>query len=108
MKIPDYVKNDEMLSDYLDELHAKEKIKGNKMLNILNDYELEDMFDEYIDDVEGQVELMGYNYYVSHLMKNTDPIAYREEYLAWIDIQVQNGVLKEIADSKYTLTNKGA
>ena len=107
MKIPDYVKNDEMLSDYLDELHRKQKIEENKMNNILNDYELERMFDEHLDDVEGQVQIMGYYHYVSNAIKKIDPVAYKQEYHNWIDSQVKDGYLRELAPDKYALTNEG-
>ena len=76
------------------------------MNNLLSEYELERMFDEYIDDVEGQVQIMGYEYYVSNIMKDVDKVVYREAFLEWLNSEVENGHIREV-NGDYTLTNEG-
>ena len=53
-----------------------------------NEYELESMFDDYLNEVEGVVTLLGsYEYNASEAIKRIDPILYRETYFGWLDAE---------------------
>lgn len=43
----------------------------------MSEYELEQAFDEMLDDVYGEVQIGAYSYATSSALKNIDPIAYR-------------------------------
>ncbi len=51
----------------------------------LTEQEAEQRFDEMLDDVCGVVKIAGYEYNTSHALKKLDSIAYREEFLNWLD-----------------------
>ena len=54
----------------------------------LNEYELESMFDDWLDEVEGVVTLLGrYEYSAAEAIKRIDPILYRECYFEWLDAE---------------------
>lgn len=43
----------------------------------MSEYELELAFDEFLDEVYGEVRIGAYTYATSSALKNVDPIAYR-------------------------------
>jgi len=43
----------------------------------LTDYEMEQRYDEMLDEVYGVVTIAGYQYETSRVLKEVDPIAYR-------------------------------
>lgn len=43
----------------------------------LTDYELEQYYNDMLDDVYGLVTIAGYQYETSRVLKEVDPIAYR-------------------------------
>ena len=45
----------------------------------------EEMFDEFLDDVFPEVELLGYSYNYSTVLKRTDEVAYRIALNDYID-----------------------
>ncbi len=50
------------------------------------DYE---QFEEFINDIHPPIELMGYTFDASEILKKLDPIAYKEEFnmfLQWVDL----------------------
>ena len=42
----------------------------------MNEYELAQQFDEFLDEVYGTVKIAGYEYNTSQALKEVDPIAY--------------------------------
>lgn len=49
------------------------------------EWELEEQFDAMLDDCYEEVHICGLRYAPSFALQNVDPIAYREEYLNWLD-----------------------
>lgn len=49
------------------------------------EHELEDRFDEMLDECHEEVDICGLYYAPSFALYNVDPIAYRQEYLGWLD-----------------------
>jgi hypothetical protein len=43
----------------------------------MSEYEIELAFDEFLDEVYGEVQIGAYTYATSSALKNVDPIAYR-------------------------------
>lgn len=52
-----------------------------------NEYELESMFDDYLDEVEGTVTLLGLEYSAAEAIKRVDPTAHRAAFLDWLDAE---------------------
>lgn len=44
-----------------------------------------DRFDEFLDEVTEPMVIFGMTYTVSDVLRNVDPIAYRECFLDWLD-----------------------
>jgi hypothetical protein len=42
----------------------------------MNEYELAQQFDEFLDEIYGTVKIAGYEYNTSQALKEVDPIAY--------------------------------
>ena len=51
------------------------------------EYELENLFDEMLDEVHGVITICGMEYDASRVFKNSDPIAYRVYFLDWMNAQ---------------------
>lgn len=47
--------------------------------------ELQEMFDELIDDSNPPIRIWSMHYDTSRVLKHVDPIAYRCAFLEWID-----------------------
>lgn len=43
----------------------------------MSEFELEERFDEFLDEVFGEVQIGAYTYLTSVALRNVDPIAYR-------------------------------
>ena len=69
---------------------------------IFSDRDLEARYDEFLDEVYGEVKIGGYFYSTSHALKEVDPIAYREGFNNWIDSEMSDGNLFETDDGEYT------
>lgn len=63
---------------------------------VIYDKELEDMFEDFLDEVTPVVEVLGMSYNPSQVLKHVDPIAYREEFSNWLDSECQEGSLEEV------------
>ncbi len=49
------------------------------------EHELEEMFEEFLDEVTEQIEILGMFYAPSYVLKECDPIAYRVTMSDWLD-----------------------
>ena len=52
---------------------------------IYTEYEAYKMYDEYLDEVQGEVVLFGMTYNASDVLRNVDPIAYKVGFSDWVD-----------------------
>ena len=57
---------------------------------------LEDTFADGLDDCYGPVSVCGYEYDAGRVLREMDPIAFRESFLGWIDAQQRDGELRSI------------
>ena len=57
------------------------------------DYELHQMFNDWLDDVHGTVMIAGFEHQTSRVFKDTDPITYEVSFDEWIDFQVEDGFI---------------
>ena len=64
----------------------------------MSEYDLEKQFCEELDDCSEPVHLLMYKYSVSDLFKSVDPIAFRYEFLAWLDTRLEDECLFEHSD----------
>lgn len=70
-------------------------------LEDVSDGYLDDMFINFIDDVEDPKKIFDLEYLASDLLKSTDPVAYRCEFRNWIDSLLSDGSLFEISGTYY-------
>ena len=71
-------------------------------MNHIPEYQLEQLFDDHFDQWFSEVRFGALTYTPSDVLKSTDPIAYRQEFLFWLDAQIDNGDLIE-QDGEYFL-----
>lgn len=69
-----------------------------------SDYLSDDDFDDYLDDNEPTVEMMGMSYLPSYALKELDPVAYRCIYADWcssfeLDSFVEYRELQELLEA---------
>lgn len=50
-----------------------------------------DAFDSFLDETYPEVDVVTYTWPASYAFKRLDPVAYREEYLNWVDSMVSDG-----------------
>ena len=65
------------------------------------DYQLEEMFDEMLDECHEPVKFGCLSYDVSIFLKRVDPVVYRQEFLNYLDLQLSDGQLFEHSDGTY-------
>lgn len=63
------------------------------------DAQLEDVFEEWVNDAYGDVDIAGYSFGAGRALRELDEVAFREEFNNWIDSEVQEGVFREYVDS---------
>ncbi len=51
----------------------------------MTEYEALNLYDEFLDDIYGDVNIAGIYYATSQALKATDPIAYRVGFNDWLD-----------------------
>lgn len=61
-----------------------ESVESDIFINNYED-ELKDMFNEYLDDINPEVNINGNKYSTSYALKEIDPDAYKQDYLNFID-----------------------
>ena len=59
----------------------------------LTEQELEEQFDDMLDEVYEDVAVAGYTYATSRALRELDPIAYRCAFNDWIDAQMKDRLL---------------
>lgn len=52
---------------------------------ILSEHDLEERFEQMLDDCHESVKICGYEYAPSRALKEVDPTAYHQEFLSWLD-----------------------
>jgi len=52
---------------------------------IINNFYLDELFDDYLNEVYGEVEICGYTYNSASALKEIDNVAYRTGYNDWLD-----------------------
>ena len=63
-----------------------------------SEYEIDEMFRDYLDELCECIEIFGYKYLPSRVLSEVDPIAYRENFNNWLDMELRNNVLFEHSD----------
>jgi hypothetical protein len=63
--------------------------------------DLDSLFETTFDEVIGDVWIGSYRYSASKTLRDVDPIAYDQEYLAWLDNELREGNIFEHADGSY-------
>lgn len=68
----------------------------------LLDWELDDMYEEYLSEVFQPVSVCGYEYEAGKVLREVDPIAFRCGCADWLDNEITEGTIEEV-DGKYFL-----
>ena len=63
------------------------------------DSQMEDIFQEWLDDFHGQVDIAGYSMNPGRVLREVDYTAFREEFNNWIDNEITEGNYREYVDS---------
>ena len=58
--------------------------------------ELEDVYQDDLGDFYGMVSVCGLEYDAGRVLREMDPIAFREGFLGWIDWRISDGELRSI------------
>lgn len=61
------------------------------MMKILTEKMLYNLFDEYLDDINGMIIMGESEYFPSIILKKEDPVGYRDSYLNWLDSMMIKG-----------------
>lgn len=65
---------------------------------LLTEHEMEDLLECDLNDMYDVVKIGFYTFEVGAMLRAVDPIAFREEMLAWIDARVRDGDLRRVED----------
>jgi hypothetical protein len=63
--------------------------------------DVEEQYDEFLDECYGDVEIAGFSYTTSRSLKQVDPIAYRCGLIDFLDAQVQDDIYVLVGDDYY-------
>ena len=63
------------------------------------DSQMEDIFQEWLDDFHGEVDIAGYSMSPGRILREVDYTAFREEFNNWIDNEITEGNFREYVDS---------
>lgn len=77
------------------------ELLASKDINPIPEHKLEELFDDFLDEVYGMVKIGPYEYSTSHAMKDVDPTAYRQEYLNWLDHEISEGRFSDEIDGEH-------
>lgn len=62
------------------------------------DSEMEDRYEELLNEVYGEVDIAGYSMSTGHVLREMDYTAFREGFNDWIDSEIQDGNFREYID----------
>lgn len=99
------MENDEIKTKIVEALEPEElrelrqELEDKKQeLEELGDWEIEDnAVDDYLDDIYGEVDLAGINYYFSRVLKDTDECRW-EDFKTDIEYQKREELEEELQD----------
>jgi len=57
----------------------------------LSESEADEKFQEFVNETHETITVMGLDYDPARVLKDVDPIAYRQEFLNWVDSETQEG-----------------
>lgn len=66
--------------------------------NELSDYQLVDMFDEFLWETRGPVVIMGLEYEPGPTLREVDPLAYNEYFSDWLDAEIGENIFEQEVD----------
>lgn len=69
-------------------------------MNSLSNYELEQRYEDMLDECCGMVAIAGLEYSTGSALKAIDPVAYRGGFNDWLDAEISEGNLFEL-DGEY-------
>lgn len=82
---------------------SKKQIEAiKKELTPISEYDLEDLYDEMLDEVSGEVKIGTLSYLASKVLSEIDPTAYRCGFADWLDFECQDNRFVEIEGEYYT------
>lgn len=67
------------------------------------DWYSEDQFEEFFDEIYDPIQVGPYTYPASQLLKSTDPVAFRQDFLNWRDNELTNDETLVYIDGNYFL-----
>lgn len=76
-------------------------------MNKLTDHELDQEFAEQFDEFHDGIQILDMEYSAIEVLRKIDPVAYRQEFLFWLDSEVQEGRIIEKDGEYFTNNNKG-
>lgn len=62
---------------------------------IMSGYDAEQMFDDLMEDSYGEIDVCGFKMSALRVLKEMDPIAYRECFLDWANCMADDGTIIE-------------
>lgn len=64
---------------------------------VMTDDEMEDYFQDFLDDLYGIVDIAGYSFGTGRVLREMDYVAFREEFNNWLDSECQNGEFLDLS-----------
>lgn len=59
------------------------------------DDQMEDIFQDNLDEVHGEVDIAGYSMSTGRILREVDYTAFREEFNNWLDSEIREGNYRE-------------
>ena len=75
---------------------------ADKIGQVMTDDEMEDIFQEWLDEFHGQSYVAGYSMSTGRILREVDYTAFREEFNNWLDSECQNGEILDLSLSENT------
>lgn len=60
---------------------------------------LENRFDDLLNEMYAPIRVIGLEYQAATVLRRTDPVAYREAFMQWLDGEIGSGELEELPGS---------
>lgn len=64
-------------------------------MKVIKEYEAKEMFDEFLNESYGKVNIAGYEYNTAYALKEVDPTAYEEDFRNFADSLLEQGIAVE-------------